>query len=116
MGMLVEKIEWTFPKDLAHLKEIPFVRLSLVEPPLIFYPVMNKRKGRFEEIDTLNPGLISMDPKEWFCFPAKIGPLTGFIYFHQDFISLGLSLINLFEMADHDEIEGIKPDLMLFFG
>jgi hypothetical protein len=116
MGMLVEKIEWSFPKDLTHLKEIPFIRLSLVEPPLILYPEMNKRKGTFQEIETFHPGLISMDPGKWFCFPAKIGPLTGFIYFHQDFISLGLSLVNLFELADHNEIEGKKPDLMLFFG
>jgi|Deesub1362A_J573_1020465.scaffolds.fasta_scaffold00073_108 hypothetical protein len=116
MGMLLEKIDWNCPQTYAHMKEIPFIRLSLIEPPLILYPVMNKRKGKFEEIQGVTKEMLSLNPGEWFCFPAKVGELTAFIYFHQDFISLGLSLVNLFEIADYEEIEGKIPDLMLVFG
>ncbi len=116
MGMLTEKIDWDCPQLYSPLKEIPFIRLTLMEPPLILYPEMNKRKGRFEEIKEIPEGVFSIEPKEWFCFPAKVGDLTGFIYFHQDFISLGLSLSNLFEIADYNEIESRRPDLMLVFG
>ncbi|MEK6776596.1 MAG: phosphoenolpyruvate carboxykinase [bacterium] len=116
MGMLLEKVEWSCPEGYRHLKEIPFIRLSLVEPPLILYPVMNKRKGSFKEIHSVTPDMLDLKPEEWYCFPARVGPLTAFIYFHQDFISLGLSLINLFEIADYDEIDGKKPELMLLFG
>lgn len=116
MGMLIEKIDWDCPELYSNLKDIPFIRLSLVEPPLILYPEMNTRKGSFEEIHEINSGMLSLDPQEWFCFPAKVGELTAFIYFHQDFISLGLSLVNLFEIADYDEIEGMRPNLILTFG
>lgn len=116
MGMLLEKVDWDCPEIYSILKDIPFVRLSLVEPPLILYPAMNTRKGSFEEIPEIDSDMLSMDPNEWFCFPAKVGSLTAFIYFHHDFISLGLSLINLFEIADYDEIEGKRPNLILVFG
>ncbi len=116
MGMLLEKIDWHVPEACTQLLEIPFVRLSLIEPPVILYPVMNTRKGRFEEIHQVDEKMLSLNPDEWFCFPAKVGGLIGFIYFHRDFVSLGLSLGNLFEIADYDEIKNKKPDLMLLFG
>lgn len=116
IGMLTEKIDWDCPAPYAQLMDVPFVRLSLIEPPLIIYPVMNKRKGSFEETGSVGEGTFDIDPGEWFCFPAKVGDLTAFIYFHQDFISLGLSLSNLFEIATYEEIDGVRPDLMLVFG
>ncbi len=116
MGMLLEKIDWHAPDLYAPLLEIPFVRLSLIEPPVILYPVMNTRKGRFEEIQQLDKKMLSLNPDEWFCFPAKVGGLIGFIYFHRDFVSLGLSLGNLFEIAEYEQISNKKPDLMLLFG
>lgn len=116
MGMLLEKIDWNCPEMYEGLKDIPFIRLALMEPPVIFYPVMNKRKGRFEEIPDLRKDMFSLNPEEWFCFPSKVGDLTAFIYFHHDFVSLGLSLSNLFEIADYEDIDGKTPDLMLLFG
>ncbi|UCD35414.1 MAG: hypothetical protein JSU90_00880 [Nitrospiraceae bacterium] len=116
MGMLLEKVDWNCPEGFEALRDVPFIRLSLIEPPLILYPEMNKRKGAFEEIEGVTADMIQLDPREWFCFPAKVGTLTAFIYFHQDFISLGLSLSNLFEIADFDDIEGLRPDIMLLFG
>ncbi len=116
MGMLLEKVECKALGIYSGLKDIPFIRLSLTEPPLILYPVMNKRKGRFEEINELTEKMIQLNPDEWFCFPAKVGELIAFIYFHRDFISLGLSLSNLFEIADYDDIDGKSPDIMLLFG
>ncbi|TAN43065.1 MAG: phosphoenolpyruvate carboxykinase [Nitrospirae bacterium] len=116
MGMLLEKIEWACPELYATLTEIPFIRLTLIEPPVILYPVMNTRKGRFEEIPDLNKEVLSLNAEDWYCFPAKVGDLTAFIYFHHDFISLALSMCNLFEIADYEDIEGKVPDLVLVFG
>jgi hypothetical protein len=115
MGMLLERIQWDCPVRYLPLTEVPFIRLALMEPPLILYPEMNKRKGKFVEIHE-PPKLLSVNKKEWFCFPAKVGELTAFIYFHQDFISLGLSLSNLFEIAEYEEIYSKRPDLILVFG
>lgn len=116
MGILIEQISWHAPDAYTQLLEIPFVRLSLIEPPVILYPAMNTRKGQFEEIQQVDEKMLSLNPDEWFCFPAKVGELIAFIYFHRDFVSLGLSLGNLFEIADYDEINNKKPDLMLLFG
>jgi hypothetical protein len=116
MGMSLEKVDWDCPEMFSVLRDVPFIRLSLIEPPVILYPRMNKRKGKFEEIHKLTEDMISLAPHEWFCFPAKVGDLTAFIYFHQDFISLGLSLCNLFEIADFEDMAGKKPDIMILFG
>lgn len=116
MGMLLEKIGWDCPQPYHALCGVPFIRLALVEPPLILYPARNTRKGRFEEVPGLPEGALSIDPGEWFCFPAKVGELTAFVYFHRDFISLGLSMVNLFEIADYEDIDRKRPDLLLLFG
>lgn len=116
MGMLLEKIDWDCPEVLKPFSDIPFIRLSLIEPPLILYPQMNKRKGKFEEIPGLSSEMLQIDPDEWFCFPAKVGFLTAHIYFHRDFISLGLALSNLFEIADYEDIDGKRPEIILLFG
>ncbi len=116
MGLLVERLPWDCPEGYGTLKDVPFVRLTLMEPPLILYPEMNKRKGQFQEVNSLPVGVFDLDPTEWFCFPAKVGELTGFVFFHVDFISLGLSLANLFEIAEPQDILNRRPDLLLIFG
>lgn len=116
MGMLLEKASWNCPEPYRNLQNIAFIRLMLIEPPVILYPVMNKRKGRFVEIPDIKKETLSLNPDEWYCYPAKVGDLTAFIYFHHDFISLALSMCNLFEIADYDDIEGKSPDIVLIFG
>lgn len=116
MGMLLEKVSWNCPAAYTALQSIPFIRLTLIEPPVILYPVMNKRKGKFEEIPDIDRDMLLLDPEEWYCYPAKVGDLTAFIYFHQDFSSLALSLCNLFEIADYEDIEGRSPEIALVFG
>jgi len=116
MGMLLEQIDWDCPEEYRRLDSIPFIRLALVEPPLILYPKMNYRQGKFEEVFS-NPLLeASIEESEWLCYPAKLGELVAFIYFHRDFVSLGLSLSNLFEIAEYEEILGKSPDAILVFG
>ncbi|MDH5541347.1 MAG: phosphoenolpyruvate carboxykinase [Nitrospinota bacterium] len=116
MAMLVRKIEWDCPEQFGQINEIPFVRVCLIFPPLILYPKANTRKGSFEETKKLPDGLFDIKQDEWFCFPAKVGDLLAFIYFHRDFCTLALSMSNLFELASKAELKGGKPDLMIFFG
>ncbi|MDA8090628.1 MAG: hypothetical protein M0Z61_10490 [Nitrospiraceae bacterium] len=116
MGMLIEQVDWMCPAIYGGLAQVPFIRLSLVNPPVILYPGSNKRKGAFEEVDALTPEMLRLDPADWFCYPAKIGELTAFIFFHQDFISLALSMSNLFEIARYEEVRNQKPDLVMIFG
>ena len=87
-----------------------------LETPFISYPKKNTRSGSFEEIFE-NPLLnCEIESENWFCYPAKVGELLAFIYFHRDFMANGIALSNLFEMAHRDEYIGVKPDIVYLYG
>jgi hypothetical protein len=110
------------PKDIAlpkgsyqKLRNIPMIRQIMLYPPLLLNPPMNKRTGKFEQI-TQNPlEQIEVEPHEWLCYPAKVGPLLILVYVHEKFYELGLSLCNLFELAD-DEFLNHPIDAVYLFG
>lgn len=117
MGLLAEKINWQYPSEnYQKLKNIPFIRLSLIYPPLIYYTKSNKRKGKFNALAKNPVDSVKLDSSRWLCFPAKIGTLIIFIYFHKDFVSHAAGLSNLFELASAQEIADHKPDGVMLFG
>lgn len=97
------------------LRDVPLIRQILIYPPLLLNPPMNKRTGKFERI-TQNPlNLVAVDPDEWLCYPAKVGPLLILVYIHEKFYELGFTLCNLFELAD-DESLNQPVDAVYLFG
>ncbi|MBN1636756.1 MAG: phosphoenolpyruvate carboxykinase [Deltaproteobacteria bacterium] len=97
------------------LRNIPIIRQILLYPPLLLNPPMNKRTGKFEQI-TQNPiEHIEVTTREWLCYPAKVGPFLILVYVHEKFYDLGLSLCNLFELAD-DEFLNRPIDAVYLFG
>lgn len=105
-----------YDKKYERFNDISMIRQILINPPLILNPPMNKREGKFVKVDT-NPVDVfeNFNPKEWLCYPAKVGELTILIYFHKHFIELGLSLSNLFQMAENEDLME-KPDAIYFYG
>jgi hypothetical protein len=101
--------------DYKILDDIFLIRQVLIYPPMIFNTPSNTRKGTFARID-MNPlkGL-TLDPKEWLGYPAKVGPLLIMIYFPLNFFELGFSLSNLFELADEDDLKK-RPDAVYLYG
>lgn len=97
------------------LNEIEVIRQMLIYPPLIFNPAMNKRKGQFEQVFTNPLTPVQIDPNQWLCYPAKIGPLVVMLYFSRRFYELGFALCNLFELASDEELCR-KPDAIFLFG
>lgn len=87
------------------LHNIPVIRQILLYPPLLINQPINKRTGQFERINRNPLDLIDFDPDEWVCYPAKVGTLLILIYVHERFLELGLSLCNLFELADDEFLE-----------
>jgi hypothetical protein len=49
------------------------------------------------------------------CYPAQVGPVVVFIYFHQMFMELGVSLANLFELATDEQVAA-GPDAIYLYG
>ncbi|HRZ39737.1 MAG TPA: phosphoenolpyruvate carboxykinase [Candidatus Omnitrophota bacterium] len=108
------KIQFT-SKDYAHINAIPVIQQVLLYPPLILNPPMNKRTGSFERVEKNPIKSIEIDKEDWLCYPAKVGDLLIFVYFHKKFAELGFSLCNLFELAQDEDLKR-KPDAIYFFG
>ncbi|AWI07463.1 hypothetical protein [Clostridium drakei] len=115
-GLILNDIKWPYPSGYECLNKIPFIESIVVDPPFITYPKKNKRDGMFTECyeNPLKNCAINVD--HWFCYPAKVGELLAYIYFHRDFMAHGVTLCNLFELAKGDECRGKKPDIVYVFG
>lgn len=110
------------PRDIPYpagsynaLKDIFVISQVLIYPPMIFKTPMNKRSGVFTRT-MLNPlDNLELDPHNWLCYPARVGPLLIMIYFPLEFFELGFSLSNLFELADEQDLMR-KPDAVYIYG
>jgi hypothetical protein len=115
-GLILNNVIWTYPKEYSCLSEVPFIQSIALDPPFITYPKKNKRDGVFSEC-FFNPlNKCTINPDHWFCYPAKVGSLLAYLYFHRDFMAHGVTLCNLFEIASEEEYKGVKPDIVYVFG
>lgn len=116
VGMVLTPGKWTLPPKYEILEGIPFIKSIILEAPFITYPKKNKRDGLFGEVQTHPLEGLSMNKDHFFCYPAKIGDLLAYLYFHRDLLSHGVSVANLFQMAESEEYLGKKPDIVYVFG
>jgi hypothetical protein len=108
-----------------NLGPVPFIRQMWIDPPMILDPPCNTRTGSFFQVDRNPLEGLRPDPAEWLCFPAQVGPMVVFIYFHLQFVGLGCALANLFELATDEQIAagpealfayGVPPELLAEYG
>ncbi len=115
-GIIVSAMDWDIPDGYSNLANIPFIETILLDTPFITYPKKNTRDGYFKET-MVNPlEYCDINPDHWMCYPAKIGGLLAYIYFHRDFMAHGIALSNLFELARKNEYMGRRPDIVYVFG
>ena len=96
------------------LDDVKVVSRIAFKPPFVSYSASNKREGIFPIIKK-NP-LVGLDLKteKWYMFPILVGTTKTFVYFSEQYMSLGVSLSNLFE---HDSsFKTTKPDCIIVFG
>ncbi len=116
IGAIALPMDIPYPSALYQkLNHIALIRQVLIYPPMIFNSPMNKRKGMFEQVQKNPLEGVNPDPKDWVCYPAKVGPLLIMIYFSIHVFELGFSLCNLFELADEEDLKH-KPDAVFLFG
>lgn len=116
VGFIAVPVETPLPPAYSRvLKDIPFIRQVWIDPPMIIDPPMNKRTGNFQKIDRNPLAKLDLDSTRFLCYPARVGPLSIFIYFHQRFLELGSSLANLFELATDEQIAA-GPDAVYVYG
>lgn len=116
IGLIAVPRQTTLPDNYASkLNQIPFIRQVWIAPPMIIDPPMNKRTGEFKKVDKNPIDGLTLDTTKWICYPAQVGPMVIFVYFHQRMIDLGCALSNLFELATDEQI--VKgPDAIYLFG
>ncbi len=115
-GLILNDVSWNYPTEYIGLSSIPFISAIVINPPYVSYTKKNTRDGLFVEQRTNPLAHMVLSEDEWFLFPAKVGNLLAFVYFHKDFMCHGLGLANLFELAKPSEYVGKKPDLIYVFG
>lgn len=115
-SIIVSNLIWPSPREYSILDHIPFIDAISLEAPFITYPSKNTRDGIFLETSENPLSGSHINSEEWFCYPAKVGELLAYVYFHRDFMSHGISLCNLFDLATAEECRGVKPDIIYVFG
>lgn len=115
-GLMLNDIQWNCPIEYKGLALIPFIGTVVINPPYISYTKKNTRDGIFQEHQTNPLANLVLNEDDWFLYPAKVGNLLAFVYYHKDFMCHGLGLANLFELAKGGEYIGKKPDLIYVFG
>jgi len=115
-GLMLNDIQWNCPIEYKGLSSIPFIGTAIINPPYISYTKKNTRDGIFEEHQSNPLSNLILNEDDWFLYPAKVGNLLAFVYFHKDFMCHGLGLANLFELAKGNDYIGKKPDIIYVFG
>ncbi|MBN1156289.1 phosphoenolpyruvate carboxykinase [Candidatus Woesearchaeota archaeon] len=115
VGIIAAKKEWPCPEPYKQVANVPIIRQVLLFPPIVMDPPMNKRKGKFTGINESPIKGIDFSGREWLCYPAKVGEVIIYIYFHEKYMGLGCSLANLFEMAKEGDLKR-QPDAIFAYG
>ena len=115
-AVITDNKQFAFPAGYEALNQIPLIRNVMMYPPVVINPPMNKRTGSFERVSRNPLELTELTPEQWLCYPARVGKMLVNIYFHEMFYDLGLTLANLFELADDQALEQRKPDAVILFG
>jgi hypothetical protein len=115
VGAIATTKSTPIPEKYSALKDIPVIRQVLIEPPLIIDPPNNKRKGIFKLVSENPLKGVRFRKEDWLCFPAKVGELVVYLYFHNFYMGLGISTANLFELCTEKDLSR-KPDAIYAFG
>ena len=115
-SLTLNDVNWNCPIEYKGLTPIPFISTVVIRPPFITYTKRNTRDGIFQEHHQNPLNNIILNEDDWYVFPAKVGAMLTFVYFHKDFMAQGIGLSNLFELAKESEYIGKKPDIIYVFG
>lgn len=115
-GLTVTHMRPFLPYDYRNLDAIPFIESVVIHPPFIAYSKRNKRDGIFPEASVNPIEELKFDEENWLCYPAKVGDYLCFVYFNVKFMAQGVTLCNLFDLADETEYRNKKPDMIYVYG
>lgn len=116
-ALLLNKMPWMDKKSVySVLRDASFIESIIIRPPFISYSHKNKRTGVYPEVFENPIKNLSLDPDDFYCYPAYVGSALAFVYFHRDYLSHGITLCNLFQFVQYKDCVDKKPDLLYIFG
>jgi hypothetical protein len=116
LSLLIDRIRWSCPGGPYEvLRDLRMIRLALLTPPVLLYPRRNRRKGKITRSLRHPLRNLHLDLDRWLCIPLRVGELCFLFFFDRDYLSLAISLVNLFELSGHEEARR-KPDGIVLFG
>lgn len=115
-SLLMQKYDWDCPDKYKVLKNIDFVHTIMVRTPLIVHTKSNKRTNTFTDADHNPIEDFNGSEEDWFCYPALIGKVLVYAYFHKDYMCSCVATSGLFQLAREEDCVGRKPDAILLFG
>lgn len=116
VGLICKKYVWPIPNGYEKLREIFFVKEIILETPFITYPKKNTRSGTFQETLQNPIERLSLVSDHFYCVPCFVGEYLAYVFVHRDYLTHGVSLANLFQIATETQVQGRKPELIYIFG
>lgn len=113
-SLLVIDRQRKLPSEYAVLSTIPYIHKAMVRTPMILHTNYNKREGIFKET-FVNPITDMCEAENFYCMPLMVGDSLTLIYFHKDYMTSAIGLVNLFEVAPAASRKR-KPDAIMLFG
>jgi len=101
---------FNLPEDYSFLGKVPLIH-NFDQPTLKF----SKATKKFIQVKESPLSDVSINEKEWLCYPAYWNEQLTYIYIHESNLGEGLAFCNLFTKANIDVSE-VTPQVIYMFG
>ncbi len=115
VGIIAKPKPMHLPKEYSALESVPVIRQVLLNPPILIDPPTNKRNGEFALVESNPLQGLKFSPEDWLCFPAKVGDLVVYLYFHNFYTGLAIATSNLFDLCGDGDLKK-RPDAIYAYG
>ncbi len=117
--LMVTKNRWMKKNSsYSFLEKANAIEQILIRPPYIIYTEKNKRTGIYQETkkNPLRMLASNFDASQYYCFQTMVGAALTYVYFHKNFLAMGIAIANLFEFIPASNVKEKKPDCIYIFG
>lgn len=118
-SLMLSKNKWMAKNSsYSFLESCNAIEQILIRPPFIVYTSKNKRTGVYQETkkNPLKEIAKDFEATDYYCYQAMVGSALTYVYFHRDYLAMGISICNLFEFVPVSVAKNKKPDCVYIIG
>ncbi|MBR5048888.1 MAG: hypothetical protein IKX74_04540 [Erysipelotrichaceae bacterium] len=113
---LLMKYRIRLPGAYASLRNVPFIARVMLRTPIMMDFENADKHCDMASLDENPLDSFSLDIRDFFCLPLKVGDLLCLTCFHKDYLAQAICLVNMFELAEETDCLSRTPDLICLFG